>query len=102
MRFGALLNLSLFVVFTYSNLLSIMCVLAQHPWGTSIKVIWAAGTILHQITERARATFPRVPIPQWLSSKTTSDSVSYLWKSFMILAICLARQNQMWVYVREQ
>jgi hypothetical protein len=102
MSFGAILNLSWFAVFTYSNVLSIMCMLAQHPWGTSMKVIWAAGSWLQQTIERAQVTFPHLPIPQWLSSKTTSDSVSYLWKSFMITAICLARHQQMWIYVHEQ
>jgi hypothetical protein len=102
MSFGAVLNLSFFAVFTYSNLLSLMCVLAQHPWGTSMKVIWAAGSLLSGIIERAQSAFPQVHIPWWLSSKTTSDSVSYLWKSFMVTVICLARHHQMWCYVREQ
>jgi hypothetical protein len=99
---GALLNLSLFAVFTYSNVLCLMCVLSQHPWGTSIKVIWVARSFLSSVIERTQAAFPQVRIPSWLSSKTTSDSVSYLWKSFMVSVLCLARHFQMWCYVREQ
>jgi len=100
--FGSVLNLSLFAVFTYSNLLSMMCVLAQHPWGTSMKLVWAAGSLLSGITERAQVTFPHVRIPSWLASKTTSDSVSYTYKSCMITVICLARHYEMWMVVREQ
>lgn len=100
--FGVILHLSWFACFTYSNVLSVMCVVAQHPWGTSLKVIWAARSLLNRITEYAQVTFPQIRIPSWLSSKTTSDSVSYLWKSFMISVICLARQNDMWCSVREK
>jgi hypothetical protein len=103
--FGAMLNVSLFAVFTYSNLLSLMCTLYQHPWGTSMRIICAAGSLPNRLLEQTQATFPESSesISRWLSwNKTTWDSVSYLWKSFMITVICLARHHQMWQYVREQ
>jgi hypothetical protein len=102
MNFGAALNLSLFAVFTYSNMLSVMCVLSRHPWGTSAKAIWLAGSQLHKVVQRAQAAFPQLPLPRWISSKTTTDSVSYLSKLFIIVVLCLARHHQMWLYVREQ
>jgi len=102
MSFGDVLNLSLFAVFTYSNVLSIMCVIAVHPWGTGMKVIWFAGGQLSEAIEGAQTALPRFPLPGWLSSKATQVSMSYILKSLMVAVICLARQSQMWANVGER
>eukprot|EP00930_Biecheleria_cincta_P032589 TRINITY_DN225_c0_g3_i1.p1 TRINITY_DN225_c0_g3~~TRINITY_DN225_c0_g3_i1.p1 ORF type:complete len:769 (-),score=166.92 TRINITY_DN225_c0_g3_i1:7-2193(-) len=101
MSFGDVLHLSLFAVFTYSNVLSIMCVIAQHPWRSSMKAIWIASGHAKEAIEAAPSRVQLLPLPGWLSSKA-EVSVSYMWKSFMVAAICLARQSQMWANVREQ
>jgi len=105
MNFGAVLNLSFFAVYSYSNLLALMCVLSQHPWGARMKVIWVASSShLCRLIEMAQAAFPQLPpFATWgLSSKAMANSVLYLWKLLMVTAICVARHYQMWIAVGEQ
>eukprot|EP00929_Paragymnodinium_shiwhaense_P048016 TRINITY_DN24344_c0_g2_i1.p1 TRINITY_DN24344_c0_g2~~TRINITY_DN24344_c0_g2_i1.p1 ORF type:complete len:779 (-),score=125.98 TRINITY_DN24344_c0_g2_i1:232-2568(-) len=96
--FGTLLNLSLFAVFTYSNVLSLLCVLAQHPWGHGVKEIWRSSGKLAPLFERAQSMFPAV-VPGFLVWKGTHTSMSYILKAFLIAILCLARHFQMWAYV---
>eukprot|EP00931_Biecheleriopsis_adriatica_P106188 TRINITY_DN80695_c0_g1_i1.p1 TRINITY_DN80695_c0_g1~~TRINITY_DN80695_c0_g1_i1.p1 ORF type:complete len:762 (+),score=145.51 TRINITY_DN80695_c0_g1_i1:75-2360(+) len=96
MSFGDVLHLSLFAVFTYSNVLSIMCVIAQHPWRGSAKAIWMVGGQIG-----TQSSWLRLPFSHCVS-KSAHVSMSYMWKSFMVAVICLARQKEMWANVREQ
>jgi hypothetical protein len=97
--FGNVLNLSLFAVFTYANVLAILCVIARHPWSTSMNLIWNVGEQLGEAIEDANAA-----CQTRLSTSRTKAyaSLSYMWKACMVAAISLARQSQMWADMREQ
>jgi hypothetical protein len=99
--FGDVLKLSLFAAFTYSNVLSIICVIAQHPWGASVKVIWWAGGHISEAIEGAQTALVRPPL-QKLSAKGVEVSASYIIKGLMVAAICAARQSQVWEELRGQ
>ena len=101
-NFGSILKLSLFAAFTYSHVLSITCVLSQHPWGASVKAIWSEGHLVGRSrSSSAQAAMARLPLLERLRSRKFV-SANYLYMSFMVAVLCLVRHNIMWDTVKEE
>lgn len=102
MSFGEILKLSLFAAYTYSHVLSITCVISQHPWGTSMKAIWWAGSWAGSLNS-SQSAMPQLPLLKRLRSKKGACvSVNYLYISLMVIALCMARQHMAWDTVKGQ